>query len=136
MSNRYRHMEVLSALCSMLHSVCEEVYTTNRPTVKDSTEKFVVVRLPQGISPESDLHNTAYVQLQLFYKDRANGIEHVNRGEEMVESSINSIKTYLVQGGLYGGMMRCNEEPVLLPSSSDGMGYHSVIIQFKIVIMV
>lgn len=136
MANRYKRSDVLRALCNMMQGVGEEVYTSNRPTVKDTTEKFVVVRLPQGISPESDLHNTAYVQLHLYYKDRVNGIEHVERGEEMTEDAISSIKRDLVKGGAYGDWLRCNEEPVQLEAKSDSMGYHVCVIQFKIVILV
>lgn len=129
MVNRYKREAVLTELYTMMTGVCKDVYTSSRPTVKDTTDKFVVIRLPQGIRPVSDIHNTAYVQLHLYAKDRANGVEHVQRIEELVDGVLALIP-------FDTELMSCNETPVQLESKSDGLGYHSVVIQFRITIKI
>ena len=129
MANRYKREAVLTALREMVLPICGDVHTSNRETVKTSANQFVIIRLPQGITPYADTHNTAYVQFQLFAKDVANGVESVARME------------YLIDGmsGLFPfntELMSCNNKPLVLDSKSDGMGYHSIIMQFRIVIKV
>lgn len=129
MANRYRRKEVLEALRNMVLPICSDVHTSNRETVKTKKNQFVIIRLPQGITPYADTHNTAYVQFHLFAKDIANGVESVQRMEDLVEAF----------SGLFPfntDLMSCNETPMLLDSKSDGMGYHSMIMQFRIVIKV
>ena len=127
MANRYRRKEVVTALTEMVKTFCEEVHTSNRETVKTSSNQFVIIKMPQGISPYADTHNVAYVQLHLFAKDISNGVESVTRMEDLIDgaSALFPFNTEL---------MSCNEKPVQLESKSDGMGYHSVIMQFRIVI--
>lgn len=127
MANRYRRKEVLQELWTKALTVCDKVYTTSRPTATDKMDRFIVVRLPQGIDPYADTHNIAYVQIICFVKDRQGGIENVNAEEEMVEG-ITSLLPF------NDALMSCNDKPVVLDSKSDGMGFHSVIVQFKVVI--
>jgi hypothetical protein len=134
MANRYKRKEILEALFTMMQGVVDEVYTTNRPTTKDPTQDWAVVKLPYGINAESSITNNAYAQIQLFYKDRQNGIESVNGGEVLIDDTIAAIKEQLVEGGTYGHLMTCNEEPRLMSFKSDFMGYHAVVIQFKLII--
>ena len=129
MANRYKRKEVLNALRNMIVPFCSEVYMSSRETVKTSSNNFVIVKLPQGIDPYADTHNTAYVQFQLFAKDISNGVESVDRMESLIDScsALFPFNTSL---------MSCNEKPLLTDSKSDGMGYHSCVMQFKIVIKV
>ena len=129
MANRYKRKDVLTALRAMVVPICSEVYTSNRETVKTSSNQFVIIRLPQGIIPYADTHNTAYVQFQLFAKDISNGVESIERMENLIEGI----------SGLFPfntSLMSCNSKPLQLESKSDGMGYHSIIMQFRIVIKV
>ncbi len=129
MANRYKRQAVLAELRNKVLTKCNEVYTTNREAVKTSSNQFVVIRLPQGIDPYADTHNTAYVQFNLFAKDANNGVEMVSRLETLIDgmSELFPFNTELIS---------CNDTPLVLDSKSDGMGYHSVIMQFKIVIKV
>lgn len=129
MANRYKRKDVLDALRKMVLPVCAEIHTSNRETVKTTSNKFVIIKLPQGIEPYADTHNTAYVQFQLFAKDIANGVESVQRTEELIEG-VSALFPFNTE------LMSCNDKPTLLPTVSDGMGYHSSIMQFKIVIKV
>ena len=129
MENRYKRKDVLLALRNMILPICNEVHTSNRETVKTSSNQFVIIKMPQGITPYADTHNTAYVQLHLFAKDISNGVESIDRMENLVDACC----------GLFPfntELMSCNEKPLLLESKSDGMGYHSSVMQFKIVIKV
>ena len=127
MANRYNRQAVLTALRNKVLTVCNEVYTSNRETVKTSSNQFVVIRLPQGIDPYADTHNMAYVQFQLFAKDVSNGVEGVARMETLVDG-ISTLFPF------NDGFISCNDTPIMLASQSDGMGYHSIIMQFQIVI--
>lgn len=129
MDNRYKRQAVLASLYNKAKEVCDRVYTSSRPTATDKMDKFIVVRLPQGIRPYADTHNTAYVQMILYVRDRQGGIENVNEEEAMTDGVTNLIP-------FDDALMSCNEKPVLLETKSDGMGFHSTIIQFKVVIKV
>ena len=127
MANRYKRKDVLAALREMVLPICSDVHTSSRETVKTTSNKFVIIKMPQGIDPYADTHNTAFVQFHLFAKDISNGVESVQRMEELIEafSGLFPFNTEL---------MCCNDTPILLDSKSDGMGYHSTVMQFRIVI--
>lgn len=134
MANRFKRKEVLNALFTMMSDIVEEVYTTERPNVKDTTQNWAVVSLPYGINAETSTLNYAFARIQLFYKDREKGIENVDTGEELVDKTINAMKRDLVAGGRYESLMTCNDEPRVLYFKSDNMGYHAIVIQFKVII--
>lgn len=129
MANRYKRQDVLKALREMILPICDDVHTANRETVKTTKNQFVIIKMPQGITPYADTHNTAYVQFQLYAKDVSNGVESVTRMEGLIEgvSGLFPFHTELIS---------CNDTPLLTESKSDGMGYHSCIMQFKIIIKV
>lgn len=129
MANRYKREDVLQALRTMLSGVCDTIYTSNRETVTATKDSFIIIKLPQGIRPYADTHNTCYVQLHLFARDIANGVESIDREERLIEG-VSSLLPFNTE------LMSCNEKPLLTESKSDGMGYHSVIMQFRITIKV
>lgn len=90
-------------------------------------DAFIVIRLPQGIDPYADTHNTAYVQMNCFARDRKGGIASEDVMESLIEGMVNLLP-------FDDELMSCNEKPLILGSKSDGMGFHSTIIQFKVVI--
>lgn len=129
MANRYKRKEVLEELYGKALTVCDKVFTSFRPTATDKMDKFIVVRLPQGIYPYADTHNTAYVQMICFVRDRQGGIENADVMEELIDG-ITSFVPFNDE------LMSCNEKPLVLETKSDGMGFHSTIIQFKVVIKI
>ena len=129
MSNRYRRKAVLRELFEKALSVCDRVFTSSRPTATEKMERFIVVRLPQGISPYADTHNAAYGQFVCFARDRQGGVENVDVMEEMIEG-VSSLFPF------NDALLSCNGKPVVFETKSDGMGFHSTIIQFRIVIKV
>lgn len=129
MANRYKRQDVLQGLYNKALTVCDKVFTSSRPTATDKMDKFIVVRLPQGIEPYADTHNVAYVQMICFVRDRQGGVENVNILEEMVDG-VTSLLPF------NDSLMSSNDKPLVFGASSDGMGFHSVTIQFRIVIKV
>lgn len=129
MANGYKRKEVLEELYGKALTVCDKVFTSFRPTATDKMDKFIVVRLPQGIYPYADTHNTAYVQMICFVRDRQGGIENADVMEELIDG-ITSFVPFNDE------LMSCNEKPLVLETKSDGMGFHSTIIQFQIVIKI
>ena len=129
MANRYKRKDVMEALRNMVLPICPDVHTSNRETVRTTSDTFVIIRMPQGIEPYADTHNTAYVQFHLFAKDIANGVESLQRMEDLVDS-VSALLPFNTK------LMSCNDTPLLTESKPDGMGYHSSILQFKIVIKV
>lgn len=129
MANRYKRKDVLSALRAMIVPICADVHTSNRETVKTTSKQFVIIKLPQGIEPYADTHNVCYVQFHLFVKDISNGVESIERMENLIDS-VSALFPFNTD------LMSCNEKPLLLASKSDGMGYHSSVMQFKIIIKV
>lgn len=127
MANRYKRKEVLQALYAKASTVCDKVFTSSRPTATDKMDEFIVVRLPQGIDPYADTHNIAVVQMNCFVRDRQGGIAREDVMEEMIEG-ITALTPF------NDSLMSCNDTPLILNTVSDGMGFHSTIIQFKIVI--
>lgn len=127
MANRYKRKEVLQALYTKASTVCDKVFTSSRPTATDKMDEFIVVRLPQGIDPYADTHNIATVQMNCFVRDRQGGIAR----EDVIEEMIEGVTALLPFNDT---LMSCNDTPLILGTVSDGMGFHSVIIQFKIVI--
>ena len=134
MANRFKRKAILEALLTMMSDIVEEVYTTERPNVKDTTRTWAVVGLPYGINAKTSITNDAFARIQLFYKDREKGIENVDLGEELVDKTIEAMKRDLVAGGRYESLMTCYEEPRVLYFKSDNMGYHAIVIQFKVII--
>lgn len=122
-------MAVMDALREMVLPICDDVHTSNRETVKTTSTKFVIIKMPQGITPYADTHNTAYVQFQLFAKDIINGVESLQRMEELVDG-ICTLFPFNTE------LMSCNDKPLQMESKTDGMGYHYIIMQFRIVIKV
>ena len=127
MANRYKREAVLESLYTKAKTVCDNVFTSSRPVATDKMDSFIVVRLPQGIDPYADTHNIAYVQFVSFVRDRQGGVERADVMEEMIDG-ISALFPF------NDSLMSCNDTPLVLDTKSDGMGFHSTIIQFKIVI--
>jgi len=126
MANRYNRQEVLQMLVDKAKSVCENVFVSTRPQSKPSYTDFLVVRVG-NINPYAQTHNIATVQINCFSKDRDGGVEAVDRIETLIDG-VTSLLPFDNE------LASCNENPIILPSVSDGMGYHAVIIQFKLII--
>lgn len=127
MANRYKRAEVLQNLYTMAKTVSEHVYTSSRPSATEKMDDFIVIRLPQGIDPYADTHNTAYVQMNCYVRDRQGGVENVGVMERLTDGVVNLFP-------YDDTLISTVDAPIVLETKSDGMGFHSTIIQFKIII--
>lgn len=129
MANRYKRQDVLNELFNMALTVCDKVFTSSRPTATDKMDSFIVIRLPQGIDPYADTHNIAYVQMNCYARDKQGGIVNEPLMETLVDGVVNLLP-------FDDDLISCNSKPLILETKSDGIGFNSTIIQFKIVIKV
>ena len=120
--------KVLLDLWNRAQNVSSNVYTSSRPSATDQMDDFVVVSLPQGITPYSDTHDTAYVQMSCYVRDRQGGVENVN----VIGRMVDAVRALLP---FNDDLLTANtDKPLQLPSKSDGMGFHSTTLQFKILV--
>lgn len=128
MAREYKRKEVLQELEGKAAMFSQNVFST-RPSATDQMDDFIIVRLPQGIYPYADTHNTAYVQMNCFVRDKQGGREQIDKMDELIQG-VTSIVPFNDE------LMSCNDAPLVLETKSDGMGFHSTIIQFKVVIKI
>ena len=124
---QYQYERLLQTLYNMASGVCENVFVENRPAACDQMDEFIVVRLPQGIEPYADTHDIAYVQIICFARDKQKGLVDAVR----LSNSVSRVKSLCP---FNDGFISCNEKPKQAGITSDGTGFHSIVIQFKIVI--
>lgn len=130
MANASLYERVMRALYDKAVKIDTHVYTSSRPTAVDKMDSFIVVALPQGIEPYSDTHYVAYAQYHCYVRDFQGGIENVVAMGNLVDA-VRALIPFSEQ------LLVCNQDkPLQLPSKSDGMGFHSTIIQFRILIKV
>ena len=125
MARQYKRKEVLQELEGKAARFSSNVFST-RPSATDQMDDFIIVRLPQGIYPYADTHNTAYVQMNCFVRDKQGGREQIDKMDELIQG-VTSIVPFNDE------LMSCNDAPLVLETKSDGMGFQSTIIQFKVV---
>lgn len=128
MANRYKRIEVLQEMEAKAATLTGNVFSS-RPSATGQMNDFIVVRLPQGIDAYADTHNTAYVQMVCFVRDKQGGRENIQRMEELIEG-VTAMHPF------NDSLMSCNNAPLVLETKPDGMGFHSTIIQFKVVIKI
>lgn len=128
MARQYKRKEVLEELESKVAVFSQNVFST-RPSATDQMDDFIIVKLPQGIDPYADTHNVAYVQMNCFVRDKQGGREQIEKMDELIQG-VTSIVPFNDE------LMSCNDIPLVLGTQSDGMGFHSTIIQFKVVIKI
>lgn len=127
MPNRYHRKEVLEDLYNKLLTVSDNVFVASRPVAWEQMDSFVVIRLPHGISPYADPHSISTVQVVCFVRDKQGGIEDTVSIERLVDGVISLLP-------FDDAVMRCNDHPLVIDAKADGMGFHSTIIQFKVII--
>lgn len=122
------YKNVMLDLWNKALTVSNNAFTSSRPSATDQMGDFVVVSLPQGITPYSDTHDTAYVQMACYVRDRQGGIENVPKMGELVDK-VRALIPFSDE------LLTCNQDkPIQLQSKSDGMGFHSTTLQFKILV--
>ena len=116
-----------SAIPDAVTGIGEKVFITDRPAAEQKAMKdFVVIRLPQTIQDKGSTYQDTYCQINVFAHDRSNGIENTVRLDEM---QMEVVSKFPIVTELFSAV-----SPRLLPGGNDGLGFHSLIIQAKLII--
>ena len=117
----YRRMDILKQIADAVTGIGEKVFITDRPAAEQKAMKdFVVIRLPQTIQDKGSTYQN------VFAHDRSNGIENTVRLDEM---QMEVVSKFPIVTELFSAV-----SPRLLPGGNDGLGFHSLIIQAKLII--
>lgn len=124
---KFQRMQILRELTELVAPIGDRVFCHDRPTATyPNMEKFVVVRLPQGIRSASSIHSTSYCQIVVFARDNEGGLEDTVTLDEMCDSVC---EMFPIVTDTFSAI-----EPKLLNGGNDGLGFHSLIIQARLVI--
>lgn len=133
----YPRMEILQSLYELTADISENRFVTTRPNaVGDGMEDFLLIRIPQTIYDRGDTYQTTTGQIICFVRDiqgsdadgnTISGMENTLRLEQMQSEVLNLFP--IVEKRYHAKF------PKLLPGGSDGTGFHSLIIQFSIIIL-
>lgn len=126
MPTQTHYEQLLQMLCSLVSSLSTKVFTNTRPFATEQMDDFIVVRLSSE-DPYADTHDIGYVQFHVFVRDRQGGVENVPR----MGALVNGVKNVFP---FNNALASCNAKPTQLQVKSDGMGFHSTILQYKLVI--
>lgn len=122
----YRRMDILKKLVDTMSGIGEKTFVTDRPAAeKKAMKDFVVVRLPQMLD-KGDTYQESYCQINVFARDRANGIENTIRLDEMQMAVMDK---FPIVTDLFS-----STSPRIISDGEDGIGFHYLIIQAKLTI--
>lgn len=124
---QFQRMDVLRSLFDMTSDIVSDRFISTRPNaVGERMKEFLLIRLPQNIYDRGDTYQTTHGQIAIFVRDLQNGLENTLRLEQILSQILDLFP--LVTDIFHG------KQPTLLYGGSDGAGFHSLIIQFNIII--
>jgi hypothetical protein len=127
MALSFNRKAILADLQQVFTDVVDTIIFTDRTEISPSqVDKFAVIRLPQGIRTASSIRNETYAQIVLFARNKEYGYEDTKTLDEMEQLAL---AKFPISTDLLTGL-----SPRLMNGGNDSLGFHSVIIQFKITI--
>lgn len=129
MLGEYHRQDILETLYKRCLSVCENVYPDRPSSARPSMDKFVVIRIPSGVKPYADTHDTCTIQFVCYVRDFQDGVENIPSVDSLVSGLLSMFP-------FEDELLSCKSRPLVLGSKSDGMGFHSVIIQFQTLVKI
>lgn len=134
--NRSAVLQDLYTRC--LDVVSENVYVNRPKALQQRVTDFCLVRLPRGLRRYSSICATGWGTISCFAADKANGFENTTKLQEMVDKIT---KGYTDDDDVYHKPLipyQCSlytaANPRLFDSGTDQLGFHSITIQFRIVV--
>lgn len=120
----FPRMEVLQSLHELTADITPNRFITTRPSSTDkSMQEFLLISLNQ-IDNVADTYQLTRGRITVFVRDVQGGLENTFTLEKL-QNDISAL--FPIRTPLY-----LATRPVLLPGGSDGAGFHSLIIQFRI----
>lgn len=125
---KFPRADILRQLTELVSPISDgNVFCHDRPSATyPQMEKFIVVRLPQGIRSQSAIHSTSYCQIVVFAKDNEGGLENTLMLDEMTKKVCALLP---IVTPLFSAI-----EPKQLNGGNDGLGFHALIIQLRLII--
>lgn len=125
----YPRMEVLQSLYELTADITPNRFITTRPNaIGKQMEEFLLVRISQSMDEWGNVCQFSTGQIAVFARDVQGGLENSLKLEQMQSAVMNIFgKERVINTPTYTAW-----EPRLLPGGSDGAGFHSLIIQFKL----
>lgn len=121
----FPRLELLQALNDLVMDISPNVFISTRPSaVSESMEDFIILRLPQGIRQPADTYQLTTGQIVVFARDIESDLENTIRLEEMQKAVV---ELFPIRDNRF-----LATQPILLYGGTDGLGFHSLIIQFNI----
>lgn len=125
----YPRMEVLQSLYELTADITPNRFITTRPNaVGEQMEEFLLIRISQSMDEWGNVCQFSTGQVAVFARDVQGGLENTLM-LELMQSAVMGIfgKERVINTLTYTAW-----EPRLLPGGSDGAGFHSLIIQFRL----
>lgn len=122
-------MEVLQSLYELTADITPNRFITTRPNaVGEQMEEFLLIRISQSMDEWGNVCQFSTGQVAVFARDVQGGLENTLM-LELMQSAVMGIfgKERVINTLTYTAW-----EPRLLPGGSDGAGFHSLIIQFRL----
>lgn len=123
----YPRLEVLRELDRLTSGISPNRFISTRPpATAEPMQDFLLIRLPQTIYDRGDTYQSTVGQIAVFARDIQGGLEDTLRLEHM-QQAVTAL--FPVAAETFHAT-----RPLVLPGGSDGAGFHSLIIQFRITI--
>lgn len=125
----YPRMEVLQSLYELTADITPNRFSTTRPNaVGKQMNEFLLIRISQSMDEWGNVCQFSTGQIAVFARDEQGGLENT-LVLELMQSAVMGIfgKERVINTPTYTAW-----EPRLLPGNSDGAGFHSLIIQFRL----
>jgi hypothetical protein len=120
----FGRLDILKSLKASFKDIFDTIYYTDRPSSTTSQkDTFMVIK--SGDMADRHAYGETYVSIQMFQKD-INGLENSPQLESLQKSVINKLP---INNDLF-----YTEHPQLLPSKSDGSGFHYITVYLGITI--
>lgn len=121
----YSRLAIFERLAELTECISSNIFISTRPSaVAESMEDFIVLRLPQAIYQPADTYQRTIGQIVVFARDIQGDLENTVRLEEMQNEVV---KLFPIRDNLF-----LATQPTLVYGGTDGLGFHSLIIQFNI----
>ena len=122
---RFRRLDIMKHLDTVMADVCEARFTSRPTALQKQVNEFVVISLPVRMVDRGAYQET-FCRVALFARDRANGQENTKGLEDLQEKVVGK---FPIVSDFFSAI-----DPVLIPSGADTIGFHSLMVQAKLII--
>lgn len=123
---KFRRKDILKKLTDIFSDASENVLVTNRPAATpDAMKEFIVVSIP-GTIYDRRAYQETFCRIEVFARNRKGGIEATDKLDTMQQ---NVVDKFPLSNELFSATT-----PRLICGGDDGLDFHYLIIQAKMII--